>query len=620
MRRGRRRIWWGFAAGVLVVLAALSWLTSLVLELEGQETRSRAVAAGQERVRLALWRMDAWLGPHLAREAARPFFEYRAFYAPERAYTRLLAPLERGEVLSASPLLAFESDFMRLHFQAGEEGGWTSPQVPEGDLLELARGTLLDEARLGRCRADLAELGALLHPSALQLGVQRAEDDLVSLLGQMAVESCVVPSEARPSDEEVFKNRVEFSQRSASNYEAADSQKWGKQQLYTAPAEPAPANVLLGPLVPLWLPRDEQEQPRLAFVRRVDVGARVLHQGFLVDWPRLEQLLLEQVRDLLPGASLRALGYGVQTVDDATLGTPQPGLRGELDAPRLASLPALLDPGPLTVLPQAAASPVRTGLALTWIAGLVVLLSVGLALRAGLAYADERSRFASSVTHELRTPLTTFRMYSEMLAKGMVSGENERREYLETLERESERLSNLVENVLAFARLEERGGRTRRERVAVADLLARQRPSLASRAARCGADFTCAAEIDGAVLLDTDPDAVGQILSNLVDNACKYGRGPDGTRIELRLELDPSHVHFLVRDHGPGVPASAERAIFRPFDRGGRDPADPNPGIGLGLALSRGLAQSMDGELVYDPVAGGGARFRLSLRRCTAQA
>src|SRR5690606_33846961 len=140
--------WWAFGAGVLVVLAALTRLTGLVLELERQEVGARAGAAEQERVRLALWRMDAWLGPHLAREAARPSFEYRAFYPPERAYTRFFARGERGEVLAASPLLAVESEFIRRHCQGESEGPWTSPQVPRGESLERAGVELVDGERL----------------------------------------------------------------------------------------------------------------------------------------------------------------------------------------------------------------------------------------------------------------------------------------------------------------------------------------------------------------------------------------------------------------------------------------------------------------------------------------
>ncbi len=67
---------------------------------------------------------------------------------------------------------------------------------------------------------------------------------------------------------------------------------------------------------------------------------------------------------------------------------------------------------------------------------------------------ERRRIFVSAVTHELRTPLTTFRLYTDMLADGMVSGEEKRRSYLERLRGEAQRLSHLVENVLFYARLE----------------------------------------------------------------------------------------------------------------------------------------------------------------------
>jgi signal transduction histidine kinase len=72
-------------------------------------------------------------------------------------------------------------------------------------------------------------------------------------------------------------------------------------------------------------------------------------------------------------------------------------------------------------------------------------------------------------------------------------------------------------------------------------------------------------------------------------------------------------ARIAVRDHGPGVPAAVQRRIFRPFDRGDRDETSPIRGLGLGLALSRGLARDLGGELTLEDATGGGARFVLSL-------
>jgi signal transduction histidine kinase len=118
---------------------------------------------------------------------------------------------------------------------------------------------------------------------------------------------------------------------------------------------------------------------------------------------------------------------------------------------------------------------------------------------------------------------------------------------------------------------------------------------------------------DGKVPLAVDADAVDRVLCNLVDNAGKYARngGPPSVRIEAVATA--SGLRFSVRDRGPGVPPERARAVFEPFDRGGRDASDPVPGIGLGLALARDLARDMGGDLTLRHPEGGGACFLLEL-------
>jgi hypothetical protein len=89
-----RRSWWlVYGACVAVVLSAHVWVTVTVLALERSEHQARSDATHQEALRLALWRMDSWLAPLLAREASRPYFDYEPFYPQERAYTTLLYPI-----------------------------------------------------------------------------------------------------------------------------------------------------------------------------------------------------------------------------------------------------------------------------------------------------------------------------------------------------------------------------------------------------------------------------------------------------------------------------------------------------------------------------------------------
>src|SRR6185503_16356216 len=222
------------------------------------------------------------------------------------------------------------------------------------------------------------------------------------------------------------------------------------------------------------------DRPSLSYVRHgsawrlcppgksgvASIERAIVVQGFVVDWPALRDLLAAEIADLLPDAKLRP-------VPETAVGDDPSGLV-------LATAPVALV-APLALEPQPALTPTRIGLAVACLAVLASLGTAAMLLRATVADADRRARFASSVTHELRTPLTTFRLYSEMLADGMVREPAQQKEYLATLKTESARLAALVENVLAFARVEEGRLPRTREKIAVAPLLERALPPLRRR-------------------------------------------------------------------------------------------------------------------------------------------
>ena len=198
-----------------------------------------------------------------------------------------------------------------------------------------------------------------------------------------------------------------------------------------------------------------------------------------------------------------------------------------------------------------------------------------------------------------------------MLADDMVQEPERRKTYLATLRTESDRLSRLVENVLCYSRLEQGRYRGRRERIAVDDLLARIDPTLRQRADEASLDLLVTSDCEATVA--TDPDAVAQILFNLVDNSAKYAAGADPATVEVTASTRDGHCVLTVRDHGPGIDEEHRGAIFRPFERGAHAAGDnAHPGVGLGLALARGLAEDLDGILSLRPTDRGTA-FELSL-------
>jgi len=291
----------------------------------------------------------------------------------------------------------------------------------------------------------------------------------------------------------------------------------------------------------------------------------------------------------------------------------------------LANIPIALHTVAADPASRPALTPARIALGVAWAAAAIAAAAAGLTLRTTLALAERRRRFASAVTHELRTPLTTFRLYTELLQRGVVHDPEQRRQYLETLQHESGRLSTLVENVLAHARLEQGQGSLRLERTTFDALMKRLAPSLDRCAVAAGvvlepgvlrtepSDGAADGMPGGEITLDVDPDAIDRVLCNLIDNAGKYARNGAAPTVRIEAALTAGSLVIGVRDRGPGIQRDRVKTVFEPFDRGGRDAADPVPGIGLGLALSRDLARDMGGDLTLEPPGAGGACFRLEL-------
>jgi signal transduction histidine kinase len=568
----RRLVWAAFAACCTAGAAVLVAMSLATLRFEQASFEARGAVAHESRIGTALWRMDSWLAPLLAQEAARPWSEYRTFQSQQEAYTNTLSKLAPNQVVTPSPLLGFRSELIQLHFQVEPDGQVVSPQVPAGNELDLVQ-SLAPGLDVTSRQALLDRLRRLVSVPVLAMGCSKVASHLPDL-------NPVSPEEAKKRADAVPSWR-DFESR-------AQTTKLARQSQAAAPAwVAAPAT---GPLLPVWL-SDATNGDLLVYARRVLAEERQVFQGFVVDWPRLSRELLAQLAGIeLSAATLRRADPADAKVQGRLLATVPAALCAEASA---VCLPFW--------------SPARTVLAVAWGGSALVAATIAFVLAAALAFGERRARFASAVTHELRTPLTTFRMYSEMLATDMVRDPEKRRQYLETLRSEADRLARLVENVLSWARLEEGRFAAHRESVKLSGLVERLRPTLERRAAQAGFELRARVAADGE--LTTDVEAVGQVLFNLVDNACKYGRGP----LELDVERHGGGARIALRDHGPGIAPELRQRVFEPFDRGALAPGDNSlPGIGLGLALSRGLARDLGGRLLVEDAAPG-ARFVLEL-------
>ncbi|MFO0841372.1 MAG: HAMP domain-containing sensor histidine kinase [Gemmataceae bacterium] len=635
-----------FAAISLLVAGGLGWATGAALRLEREQLDQQAQAEHAEKLRLAMWRLDSRIRAILAREDSRPFNHYSAIFAPPLTIDSAGTPAAPGSVLEPSPLLNTDlPPWMLLHFQA-DARGWESPQVLSPTLRRwlTARPGSVSLANVTPARQELlAELRRDLRPETFlaqarqHAGETRLHDrvvlarqqeeqspygnslqdvkvlnntwsDFASRGGaqsklnyafrqneQRVAKDVALLNACRNGEEWLHNGQAQASQNTLNMFsaQAPGGRNQAAGQLLRLPVS-AEVSVSMSPMVGLWL-RGPAEKQRLVATRLVKLEEKDLCQGILLDGGRLTELLAEEVRDLFPSAAVVAVGE----------------TSSETLAETMTTLPLRLDPGESLQSDEPGYTPLRLGLSLAWTAALVALAAVGLGGWSLLDLSERRIRFVSAVTHELRTPLTTLRLYLDMLLGGMVRGEQQREEYLRTLEVETDRLTRLVGNVLDFSRLENQRPRLSLAAVSVTEVLAQTEAAWSGRCANAGKTLIVENEA-GAAPLHTDAALLGQILANLIDNACKYSRDAEDARVWLRGRRDGGTITFEVEDRGPGVPAPERRVIFRPFRRGCASDATTG-GVGLGLALADRWARLLGGRLVLCPHKAAGACFRVEL-------
>ena len=198
-------------------------------------------------------------------------------------------------------------------------------------------------------------------------------------------------------------------------------------------------------------------------------------------------------------------------------------------------------------------------------------------------------RFSAEISHELKTPLAAIAAEAD-LALRRDRDPGDYRDALTAIASRARQLEGILDTLLASARgdLEAMG-------TADAARISKQcSQACAAVAADRGVELGAVAP-PTPLRIGIDADAAERVLAPLVENACRYAR----SRAEIRLRANGDHVEYVVADDGPGVDPSERERIFEPGTRGsaGRDDAD---GAGLGLALARRLARSLDGDVVYD--------------------
>ncbi|HEY7135516.1 MAG TPA: HAMP domain-containing sensor histidine kinase [Acidimicrobiia bacterium] len=225
------------------------------------------------------------------------------------------------------------------------------------------------------------------------------------------------------------------------------------------------------------------------------------------------------------------------------------------------------------------------------------------AMAAQLEHARGMERgFILSVSHDLRTPLTSIRGYAEAIADGAVEGADDRKRAAEIISSEARRLERLVADLLDLARLDAHQFSLTPRPVDAGEVV--EAAVLAFEPAATELGLRLAVDARKPIPADADPERLGQIVANLVENALKYAT----TTIDVGVARIDGQVVIRVRDDGPGL---SPEDVPHVFDRlyTSRTVAGRKVGTGLGLAIVRELAAAMGGSAWAEPAEGGGTRF-----------
>ncbi|MBA4189241.1 MAG: PAS domain-containing sensor histidine kinase [Planctomycetaceae bacterium] len=226
-----------------------------------------------------------------------------------------------------------------------------------------------------------------------------------------------------------------------------------------------------------------------------------------------------------------------------------------------------------------------------------------------------RQDFVANVSHELKTPLAVIKSSTETLIDGAAEDPESREMFLTQITREADRLEELIQDLLSLARIE--SGNLGLEPMtlalgqAITDCMERHQGRAEVKTLTMVEKPP--SDVRGEIFAWADPDALRQVMDNLVDNAIKYT--PNGGRITVRWTRSTDTVSFEVEDTGVGIHADDLQRVFERFYRADKARSRTIGGTGLGLAIVKHLVQAMKGQVRASSTLGKGTTFRVTLPR-----
>ncbi|GAB6100560.1 ATP-binding protein [Halanaerocella petrolearia] len=221
---------------------------------------------------------------------------------------------------------------------------------------------------------------------------------------------------------------------------------------------------------------------------------------------------------------------------------------------------------------------------------------------------DEMRRlFVANVSHELKTPLTAVRGYLEAILDGVIDDEQLEEEYLRRVLRETDRMSELVTNILDLSRLQSGQMEFELEEVDLISLIESVVVNLESRLK----DRDVTTNMPHSLIIETDPRKLEEVVINLLSNAIKFTTA-DGN-IEIKVISKDDEIVVEVIDDGVGIPKTELPYIWERFHQVDRARCPDEEGTGLGLAIVKEIVEGLDGEITVESTEGVGSNFSFSL-------
>jgi two-component system phosphate regulon sensor histidine kinase PhoR len=221
-----------------------------------------------------------------------------------------------------------------------------------------------------------------------------------------------------------------------------------------------------------------------------------------------------------------------------------------------------------------------------------------------------RQEFVANVSHELRTPLSLIKSATETLIDGAKDDPASLTRFLQIIDKHSNRLALLIDDLLLLSTLDSGVLRLNKQPLAIKSTVQEAIDDLRQRALT--RDVTLENLVPAGLIVLADNDRMRQVISNLVDNAIKYGR-PGGTTKVGGRALEDGRIEVSVADDGPGIPFDAQARIFERFYRVDKARSREQGGTGLGLAIVKHVIQAHGGEVRLTSDASTGSIFILTL-------